>query len=366
MTTIDSGNHLVEQGHAHGYSSYHRMAFFTDTSVCIGCKACEVACKEWNRNPVEGYKVTGNSYDNTGSLGANTWRHVAFIEQDNDRIDKARAEGAQLVSLGMPGFAAPGDAARDDAPVGSAQPIHPDTSDFRWLMSSDVCKHCTNAGCLDVCPTGALFRSEFGTVVVQDDVCNGCGTCVAGCPFGVIERRDDGGVSLKTDRTVEQKAPEDTHAGINVLAKLMQLKPQGPDHTAGQSMPIKNLGVAQKCTMCYDRLKMGEQPACAKTCPTDSIQFGPYEEMLAAAKERVRVLHAQGLTEARLYGANNSDGVGGTGSIFLILDSPEVYGLPPDPRVPTADLPAMAKTAAKAVGAMALAVATSFVLGGRK
>ena len=304
------------------------------------------------RNPVEGYAVTGNSYDNTGSLGANTWRHVAFVEQNNERIEQAREEGRQLISLGMPTSKAP--------------TTPPDTDDFRWLMSSDVCKHCTNAGCLDVCPTGALFRSEFGTVVVQDDVCNGCGTCVAGCPFGVIERRDDGGVTLKADKTatVDYEVPD--HAGVNVLAKLKQLKPQGPDHVPGQSMPIKNLGVAQKCTMCYDRLKIGEQPACAKTCPTDSIQFGPYEEMLSAAQERVRVLHEQGLTEARLYGANSEDGVGGTGSIFLLLDSPEVYGLPPDPRVPTADLPQMYKTAVKAIGGMALAVAGAFALGGRK
>ncbi len=253
-------NLFTEKADKHGYESYQRMAFFTDTSVCIGCKACEVACKEWNRNPVEGYAVTGNSYDNTVSLGANTWRHVTFIEQSNERIEQAREDGRKLVSLGLPTVSAPS--------------VTPDTDDFRWLMSSDVCKHCTNAGCLDVCPTGALFRSEFGTVVVQDDVCNGCGTCVAGCPFGVIERRDDGGVTLKADKTatVDYEVPD--HAGVNVLAKLKQLKPQGPDHTPGQAMPIKNLGVAQKCTMCYDRLKIGEQPACAKTCPTDSIQFG--------------------------------------------------------------------------------------------
>lgn len=352
-------NHLTENSHAHGYDHYQRMAFFTDTSVCIGCKACEVACKEWNRNPVEGYNLTGNSYDNTGALGANTWRHVAFIEQDNERITKAREEGAKLVSLGMPTI---GTSSVDAAPnPASADTTPPDTDTFRWLMSSDVCKHCTNAGCLDVCPTGALFRTEFGTVVVQDDVCNGCGTCVAGCPFGVIERREDGGVSLKANHVEAQEVPE--HAGINVFKKLKQLRPQGPDHVPGETMPIKNIGVAQKCTMCYDRLKVGEQPACSKTCPTESIQFGTYENMLAAAQERVAELHRQGQTEARLYGANNEDGVGGTGSIFLLLDSPEVYGLPPDPRVPTADLPAMAKTFAKAVGAMGVAVAASFLVG---
>lgn len=365
LLTENASAHGAGHGSSHGYDKYQRMAFFTDTSVCIGCKACEVACKEWNRNPVEGYEVTGDSYDNTGALGANTWRHVAFVEQNNDRIEQSRAEGKKLISLGLPTIGG-----QSGPSVGAtAETTPPDTDSFRWLMSSDVCKHCTNAGCLDVCPTGALFRTEYGTVVVQDDVCNGCGTCVAGCPFGVIERRDDGGVTLKQDKTAIVEHHDNSHAGVNVLAKLKQRGLQGPnkiDHTPGKSMPIKNIGVAQKCTMCYDRLKVGEQPACSKTCPTDSIQFGTYEEMLAAAKQRVRVLHEQGLTEARLYGANNQDGVGGTGSIFLLLDSPEVYGLPPDPRVPTADLPQMYKTAAKAIGGMALAVAGAFVLGGRK
>ncbi|QPK79902.1 4Fe-4S dicluster domain-containing protein [Corynebacterium lizhenjunii] len=362
-------NRLVEAGHAAGYDSFQRMAFFTDTSICIGCKACEVACKEWNRNPVEGYGVTGNSYDNTGSLGANTWRHVAFVEQNEQRITQAREEGRQLVALGLPSVGAPGVWAPSvgkpgDETPGDGAPTIPDTDDFRWLMSSDVCKHCTNAGCLDVCPTGALFRTEYGTVVVQDDVCNGCGTCVAGCPFGVIERRDDGGVSLKTDKTATVEHQDNSHAGVNVLAKLKQLRPQGPDHTPGKAMPIKNLGVAQKCTMCYDRLKGGEQPACAKTCPTTSIKFGTYEAMLAEAKARVAQLHEQGLSEARLYGANPADGVGGTGSIFLLLDAPEVYGLPPDPRVPTEDLPKMFKTACKAVAGFTAVVAASFALGG--
>ncbi|MFP5313082.1 MAG: 4Fe-4S dicluster domain-containing protein, partial [Actinomycetes bacterium] len=212
----------------------------------------------------------------------------------------------------------------------------PDTADFRWLMSSDVCKHCTHAGCLDVCPTGALFRTEFGTVVVQDDVCNGCGTCVAGCPFGVIERRSNGTVKVAASR-------EEQHA----------------KHSA-----VPNEGVAQKCTLCYDRLVDDQTPACAKACPTTSIKFGDHDDMVGSARERVATLHAQGMTEARLYGANENDGVGGTGSVFLLLDEPEVYGLPPDPRVPTADLPQMYKRAGVAVAGMAAAAALVF-LGGR-
>ncbi len=309
-----------------------RKGFFTDTSICIGCKACEVACKEWNRNPRDGdLELLGSSYDNTGALGASTWRHVAFVEQKSERIEEARATGRALVDLGMPGMGAP--APMDPAP---AETTLLDTPEFRWLMSSDVCKHCTHAGCLDVCPTGALFRTEFGTVVVQADVCNGCGTCVAGCPFGVVERRADGTAAPKTKRG-ERK---------------------------GEQPDVPNLGVAQKCTLCYDRLIDDQTPACAKTCPTTSIKFGDRADMVALAKERVAELHAQGRTEARLYGANELDGVGGTGSVFLLLDEPEVYGLPPDPRVPTADLPRMFRQAGLAVAGMAAAAVLSFI-GGR-
>ena len=325
-----------------------RKGFFTDTSICIGCKACEVACKEWNHNPRDGdLELLGSSYDNTGALGASTWRHVAFVEQGRERIEEARATGRALVDLGMPGMRPPEPAGRAHANPGLAVPaqadpapaetIHPDTPEFRWLLSSDVCKHCTHAGCLDVCPTGALFRTEFGTVVVQDDVCNGCGTCVAGCPFGVVERRTDGTAAPKTKRG-ERKAEQ----------------PEVP-----------NVGVAQKCTLCYDRLIDDQTPACAKTCPTTSIKFGDRADMVARAKERVAELHAQGRTEARLYGANELDGVGGTGSVFLLLDEPEVYGLPPDPRVPTADLPRMFKRAGLAAAGMAAAAALSFI-GGRR
>jgi formate dehydrogenase iron-sulfur subunit len=284
-----------------------------------------VACKEWNRNPRDGdLDLLGMSYDNTGSLGASTWRHVAFIEQGREQIDRARESGRALVGLGMPGFGTP---AVDTTP--------PDTPEFRWLMASDVCKHCTHAGCLDVCPTGALFRTEFGTVVVQDDVCNGCGTCVAGCPFGVVERRSDG-TAAPTTRQGERK---------------------------GEQPEVPKRGVAQKCTLCYDRLVDDETPACAKTCPTTSIKFGNHDDLVAEARERVAQLHAQGMTEARLYGANERDGVGGTGAVFLLLDEPEVYGLPPDPRVCTADLMTMYKRAGMAAIGMVAAAAISFLRG---
>jgi formate dehydrogenase iron-sulfur subunit len=271
-----------------GYDQHPpRVGFFTDTSVCIGCKACEVACKEWNDVPEDGYMLTGMSYDNTEALGASTWRHVAFVEKP--------ATTAPPADLGMPGVGPPA------PPAGEDQATESGGDAMRWLMSSDVCKHCTHAGCLDVCPTGALFRTEFGTVVVQPDVCNGCGYCVSACPYGVIDLR-------------------------------------------------KEDGRAFKCTLCYDRLKVGETPACAKACPTESIQFGELDELRERAHQRVAELHAKGVDVARLYGADPNDGVGGDGAFFLLLDEPEVYGLPPDPIVTTRDLGSIWKH----VGAAAL------------
>ncbi|NUR97314.1 MAG: 4Fe-4S dicluster domain-containing protein, partial [Kribbellaceae bacterium] len=211
-----------------GYDEHPpRVGFFTDTSICIGCKACEVACKEWNQLPEDGLEFTGTSYDNTGRLSSDTWRHVAFVEKP-----------ATTVDLGLPGVGPPDE-----------------QKDVAWLMSSDVCKHCTHAACLDVCPTGALFRTEYGTVVVQDDVCNGCGYCVPACPYGVIDQRKDDGRVFK-------------------------------------------------CTMCYDRLKVGEEPACAKACPTDSNQFGPLDELRERADRRLQDLHDKGVDAARLNGAD--------------------------------------------------------------
>ncbi|MEU3985546.1 4Fe-4S dicluster domain-containing protein [Streptomyces sp. NPDC026672] len=265
-----------------------RVGFFTDTSVCIGCKACEVACKEWNAVPEDGLSLTGMSYDNTQALGASTWRHVAFVEE---RVPAP--EGRTELPLADGGRSAPGE--------------------LRWLMSSDVCKHCTHAACLDVCPTGSLFRTEFGTVVVQEDICNGCGYCVPACPYGVIEQREGDGRAFK-------------------------------------------------CTLCYDRLGAGQEPACAKACPTESIQFGPLDELRDRAAARVSQLQDEGVPGARLYGHDPEDGVGGDGAFFLLLAEPEAYGLPPDPQVTTRDLPAMWKHAGAAALSLLAGCAVSYAL----
>ena len=267
---------VIEPGKSYG--------FFTDTTTCIGCKACEVACKEWNALPADDIGLTGNSYDNTGALGATTWRHVAFIEQ-------IRPEGGERVTAMAP-------------------------YQSNWLMMSDVCKHCKDAPCLQACPTGAIFRSEFDTVVVQHDVCNGCGYCVPACPFGVVD-----------------------------IDKID--------------------GKAHKCTLCYDRLKGGLEPACAKSCPTEAIQFGEIEDLHARARRRVEALHGQGRPEAYLYGVPESPGATGgiqqLNAFFLLVDKPEVYNLPAAPTLPSrrvrpgllAGLATMAGLALAAVAAFA-------------
>ncbi|HKU66602.1 MAG TPA: 4Fe-4S dicluster domain-containing protein [Candidatus Baltobacteraceae bacterium] len=279
LTQLPNLTSAEAQAATYGADKRERMGFFTDTTLCIGCKACEVACKEWNELPQDGYNFTGMSYDNTGELSGDTWRHVAFVEQFERAGEKPQGKG-------------------------------------RWLMESDVCKHCTHAGCLDVCPTGAIIRTEFGTVVIQDDVCNGCGYCVVACPFGVI---------------TEQKQE----------------------------------GTMGKCTLCYDRLKAGEEPACAKACPTDSIQFGAVDELRERAQQRLDRVQ-QRFEGAQLYLTSKDDGIGGGGSMWLLLDKPEVYGLPPDPIVPTKYLPEMWKTAGVAMSMLAGAVIFATVAGVRR
>jgi formate dehydrogenase iron-sulfur subunit len=226
------------------------VGFYTDTTVCIGCKACQVACHQWNDLPAQHGPgrslpvLSGNSYDNTGSLSDVNWRHVKFIEQ-----------------------------------------FSPDRTEAAWLMMSDVCKHCVHAPCLEVCPTGAIMRTEFDTVYIQEPACNGCRDCISACPFGVIHMS------------------ETRH-------------------------------IAQKCTFCYDRLKVGLSPACAQACPTQSIRFGPVNKLREQAQARVKQLHAQGVAKARLYGAEDKI-LGGLNSFYLLLDEPEVYGLPSNPKVPS-------------------------------
>jgi len=243
--------------------------FFTDSTTCIGCKACEVACKEWNDVPSDGFTWTGRSYDNTGSLGHSTWRHVKFLERT-----------------------------RDNSPA--------------WEFSSDVCKHCEHAGCLEACPTGAIVRTEFGGVFIQPDVCNGCGYCVVTCPFGVVDRR-----------------PTD--------------------------------GRVFKCTFCYDRQKAGLEPACAKACPTQSIQFGDLDELRRRADARVAELTARGVTDAVVWNPTHTT-VGGTHAIFLVRGDAREFDLPANPQVPTALLASAWRSAGVAAMLVVSIVFFSFLI----
>jgi formate dehydrogenase iron-sulfur subunit len=218
------------------------LAMFTDVSLCIGCRACQVACKQWNQLPAEEPEWTG-TYQNHAHFTDKSYRLVRFIEQKDEK------------------------------------------GGLRWHLMSDVCKHCAQAGCLEACPTGAIYRTEHGTVNINQDICNGCRYCVSACPFGVVAFNQD-------------------------------------------------TGRASKCTFCNDRIHNGLGPACAKACPTESIQFGFRDDLAAKARKRVEDLKKMGFTSAQLYGEDQAGALGGLNAFFLLLDRPSVYGLPEKPRLP--------------------------------
>ncbi len=249
---------------------------FVDTSICTGCKACQVACKEWNGLEAEPAHFTrlagsslvrashfsGQSYDNTSQLSATDWRHVKFIEQ-----------------------------------------FSTDRSQARWLFMSDSCKHCVDAACLNACPVGAIVHTDLGNVFVQQDVCIGCRYCIPACPWGVISYSE-------ATRTVH------------------------------------------KCTLCNDRIHNGLGTACAKACPTGSIQFGEVSDLRGQAEVRLAQLRGLGPTQANVYGYTQAAGLH---VFYLLLDRPEVYGLPSQPVVPQQRL--AATTVVSVAGALAMGAA---------
>lgn len=261
----------------HRTNGHHITAFLTDSTLCIGCKACEVACKEWNQVSADGYDWSGHSYDNTEAVGHSTWRHVKFVENPTVPGEGGNAAG-QLPA---------------------------------WGFSSDVCKHCEVAGCLEACPTGAIVRMETGAVFVQPDVCNGCAYCVVSCPFGVVEKN-------------------------------------------------KEDGRAFKCTFCSDRQSAGLKPACAQACPTESIKFGEINQLRAEARQRIETLKDRGVDDAVIYDPVDTS-VKGIHAFFLLRGDPRAYNLPSKPEVPTTYLKKAWGSAAVAAGAMLGATLLAFL-----
>lgn len=214
-----------------------------DTSKCIGCKACQTACLEWN-DLRENVGVNAGVYDNPHDLTENSWTLMRYTEWDN-----------------------------------------PQTGRLEWLIRKDGCMHCADPGCLKACPApGAIVQYTNGIVDFQKDACIGCGYCVKGCPFNIPR------ISQTTEK-------------------------------------------AYKCTLCVDRVAVGQGPACAKACPTQAISFGTEAQMKVLAEKRIVDLKSRGFQQAGLY---DPPGVGGTHVMYVLHhnDQPSLYaGLPNAPRI---------------------------------
>ena len=246
----------------------HQMevAKLIDVTTCIGCKACQVACNEWNDLRGEVEQNVG-VYDNPRDLHADSWTLMRFTEHEDE------------------------------------------AGKLEWLIRKDGCMHCEDPGCLKACPVpGAIVQYANGVVDFQSDLCIGCGYCVAGCPFDVprISKADN---------------------------------------------------KAYKCTLCSDRLAVGQAPACAKTCPTGAISFGSKEEMKDLAATRVAELNERGYENAGLY---DPQGVGGTHVMYVLhhADKPGLYaGLPEAPQI--SPVVEGWKGPAKTVGLVAMGLAAA-------